>query len=55
MAIPIAIGVVIGWALDNKLGTAPTWTLTLMGAGIGIAGIELAIAVRSAMKDEDDD
>ena len=50
MALPIAVAVIVGWLVDRHLGTAPAWTLTLLGAGIGIAVIQAFSTMRDALR-----
>lgn len=53
MALPIGLGIVLGRYLDGHLGTGSFWTLTLLGAGLAVACLELALAVRLAMREGD--
>lgn len=55
MALPIAIGVILGRFLDSHFHTGTFWTLTLLGAGIGIAALEVAIAISRALRDSEHD
>lgn len=50
MALPIAAGVLLGRFLDNRLATKNFWTLTLLGVGVSIAGIEAYLAIRRALQ-----
>lgn len=53
IALPIAIGVLLGRFVDDRLGSGSYWTLILLGAGIGVAVIEVALAVRAALGGDD--
>ena len=50
MATPIAAGVLVGKALDDRYGTGSFWTLTLLGAGVTVAILEAAIALQRAQR-----
>jgi hypothetical protein len=50
LALPIAAGVLIGRFLDDRLGAGSFWTLALLGAGIGIAGLELYLAMEGGLR-----
>ena len=45
MALPIACGVLLGRYLDTRWGTDHTWTLALLGLGIGMAALEVFVAL----------
>jgi hypothetical protein len=49
IVLPIGIGVLLGWFLDQHLGTGTVWTLVLLGAGIGVAALELMAAASGAL------
>jgi hypothetical protein len=49
IVLPIGIGVLLGWLLDQHLGSGRFWTLALLGAGIGIAALELFAAASTAL------
>jgi hypothetical protein len=49
MAIPIGVSVLIGQYVDNRLGSGHFWTLTLLGAGIGLAILEVYLAGRKTL------
>ena len=48
LTLPVAAGVLLGAWLDRQLGTAPTMTLSLLGAGIGIAAVQAYLIVAEA-------
>ncbi len=50
IALPIGAGVLLGRLLDNALGTQPYGTISLLGLGIGIAGVEGWLAASRALK-----
>jgi predicted F0F1-ATPase subunit len=50
MALPIALGVIVGGYLDHRLGTGGGWSLALLGVGIGIAALEAYLALRRALR-----
>ena len=50
MALPIALGVLVGGYLDHRSGSAGHWTLGLLALGIGIAALEAYLALRRALK-----
>jgi predicted F0F1-ATPase subunit len=50
MAVPIAGGVLLGRYLDDRLQSGSAWTLALLGAGIGLAGLEAYLAMRLALR-----
>jgi ATP synthase protein I len=41
VALPIALGAIVGHLLDRWLGTGITWALALLGLGILVAGYGL--------------
>jgi hypothetical protein len=49
IVLPIGIGVLLGWLLDQHLGSGRFWTLALLGAGIGVAALELFAAASTAL------
>jgi hypothetical protein len=49
IALPIAAGVLLGRFIDQRLASGTFWTLALMGAGVGIACLELFTTVSSAL------
>jgi hypothetical protein len=49
IALPIAAGVLLGRVVDQRLASGTFWTLALLGAGIGIACLELFTSVSSAL------
>jgi predicted F0F1-ATPase subunit len=55
MALPIALGVLVGSHLDHRFGTRGFWTLGLLGAGIGIAALEAYLALRRALRTKNHD
>jgi hypothetical protein len=42
--------VLIGRFVDDRLGAGFVWTLALLGAGIGIAGLELYLAIKVGLR-----
>lgn len=50
MALPIAAGILVGRFVDNRLASGYFWTLTLFGAGISIAAVEVYLAIRRALQ-----
>jgi hypothetical protein len=52
MALPIAGGVVLGRYLDSRLATGASWTLALLGAGLALALIELAVAFQRVLESQ---
>jgi len=48
LVLPVAGGVLLGAWLDRQLGTTPTLTLGLLGAGIAIAAVEAYLVVAEA-------
>lgn len=53
IALPIGLGVVAGRVLDEHLGSGTFWTLSLLGAGVMIAALELVAAVQRALEQTD--
>jgi len=53
LALPIAAGLLLGWAIDSRLGDGHAWTLTLLGAGIAVAVIELVLVIQKALSESD--
>jgi hypothetical protein len=49
IALPIAGGVLLGRYLDVRLHSTPLWTLTLLGAGIVVAGVDVYVAARRVL------
>lgn len=49
IALPIAAGVLLGRYLDVRLGSGAVWTLALLGAGIGVAGLDVYLALRRVL------
>jgi predicted F0F1-ATPase subunit len=49
IALPIAAGVLLGRFIDEQLGSGTFWTLTLLGAGVGIAALELFLAASTTL------
>ena len=49
IALPIAAGVLLGRFIDDRFGSGTFWTLALLGAGVGIACLELFMAASSAL------
>jgi ATP synthase protein I len=57
MALPIAAGVLVGHALDRRLGTGTFWTLALLGAGLVLGawqGVSAARRILRRRKGRDD-
>jgi predicted F0F1-ATPase subunit len=50
IALPIGLGVVVGRVLDQHFGSGTFWTLSLLGAGVAIAALELVGAVQDALE-----
>ncbi len=50
VSFPIAGGALLGQYLDNKLGTAPRLTLSLIFSGMMIAGINIYNIIKSSRK-----
>ncbi|WP_318571000.1 AtpZ/AtpI family protein [Salinigranum marinum] len=48
LALPVAAGILLGAWLDRQLGTTPTLTLGLLGAGIVIAAVQAYLMVAEA-------
>ena len=48
LALPVAGGILLGAWLDRQLGTTPTMTLGLLGAGIIIAAVQAYLVVAEA-------
>ncbi len=46
----VVAGLVIGYLLDDKAGTSPTFTLLGIFLGIVAGGIGFAVRVRSALR-----
>lgn len=53
MALPIAMGVLLGRLLDDRLGSGYVWTLALFGVGLLLAAVEVFLAMRSALRTKD--
>lgn len=51
LALPVAAGVLLGAWLDRRLGTTPTLTLALLGAGIAVAAVEAYLVVAEAREE----
>lgn len=51
LALPVAGGILLGAWLDRQLGTTPTLTLGLLGAGIVIAAVEAYLVVAEAQRE----
>jgi predicted F0F1-ATPase subunit len=51
LALPVAGGILLGAWLDQQLGTTPTLTLGLLGAGIVIAAVEASLVVAEAQQE----
>ncbi len=49
LALPIAGGVLLGRFIDDRAGTGTFWTLSLLGAGIGLAVVEAYAAIQSVL------
>ncbi len=49
MALPIAGAVLLGHYLDTRLDTGHTWTLALLGLGIGVAVLEVFVALQRVL------
>jgi hypothetical protein len=49
MAVPIAVSILLGHFLDGRLGTGFFWTLTLLGVGVSVAGVEVFLALRQVL------
>jgi hypothetical protein len=54
IALPIALGALVGHHLDRRLGTS-VWTLALLGVGIGISAIEVYLALKRAVRSNNHD
>jgi ATP synthase protein I len=54
IVLPILAGVLVGHLVDQWLGSGFVWTLTLLLAGIGIAGLELYRALTAGLRRRDD-
>ena len=54
IALPIALGALVGHHLDRRLGTR-VWTLVLLGVGIGIAALEAYLGLRRALRSKNHD
>ena len=54
LALPIAAGLLLGWFIDSQVGHGHAWTLSLLGAGIGVAVIELALVIQKALEQRDE-
>ncbi len=50
IALPIAIGVLVGQYADAHLQSGYFWTLTLLGVGIGCAVLEVYVAGQRLMR-----
>jgi hypothetical protein len=50
MALPIALGVIVGSFVDHQAGTPGHWTLALLAIGVGIAALEAYLALRRALR-----
>lgn len=44
-------GLVIGFVVDEKAGTAPVWTLVGLAVGVIAGAVAFALRVRSALQD----
>jgi predicted F0F1-ATPase subunit len=53
MALPIAMGVLLGRMVDDRLGSGYSWTLTLFGVGVMLAAVEVYLAMRRALHKKD--
>lgn len=49
MALPIGVSVVLGYYLDQRLGTGHLWTMALLGVGVSVAAVEVYLALRQAV------
>jgi ATP synthase protein I len=49
IALPIAAGVLLGRYIDVRLGSGAVWTLSLLGAGIAVAGLDVYLALRRVL------
>ena len=50
MALPIALGILLGKWLDSRLESGTFWTLALLSAGLGIAVIEAFRTIQNAIR-----
>jgi Putative F0F1-ATPase subunit Ca2+/Mg2+ transporter len=53
MALPMAMGVLLGRMVDDRLGSGYVWTLTLCGVGVVLAAVEVSLAMRRALHKKD--
>jgi F0F1-type ATP synthase assembly protein I len=51
ISLPIAGGAVLGFMIDNKFGSHPRWTLSLLFTGIFIAGGAIYQAIKETKKE----
>jgi predicted F0F1-ATPase subunit len=49
MVLPIALGLLLGRMVDNRLGSGYFWTLVLLLMGLLIAALEAYRAMRAAL------
>jgi hypothetical protein len=55
MALPIAMGVLLGRLVDVRLGSGYSWTLAFLGVGLLVAAVEVYLAMRSSLRKKDHD
>jgi predicted F0F1-ATPase subunit len=50
MALPIALGVLLGRYVDRRLESGYRWTLALLGVGLALAVLEIVVAGRTILR-----
>lgn len=50
VALPIAGGAILGSFLDRKFGTYPTYTLSLLFAGVVLSVVNFVITIQTILK-----
>jgi Putative F0F1-ATPase subunit Ca2+/Mg2+ transporter len=53
MALPIAMGVLLGRMVDDRCGSGYVWTLTLFSVGVVLAAVEVYLAMCRALHKKD--
>jgi predicted F0F1-ATPase subunit len=53
MALPIAMGVLLGQMVDDRFSSGYVWTLTLFGVGVVLAAVEVYLAMCRVLHKKD--